>query len=171
MRRVTAGALSGPHRMTNGFICACSDPKQTLAAREESRLRRLARTTGWILLLAVIALSVVPPPLRPITTLPHVVEHAAIYFLAGSAFGLSYPNRFFAWLAGLATFTLAIEVLQLWIPGRHARALDFVVDVSAISVGLAIGMILAQRFKLINCAARIQRARKTHSAPLVETRT
>jgi VanZ family protein len=108
-------------------------------------LRRLAQTTGWILLLAIAALSVVPPPLRPITSLPHVMEHAAIYFLAGSAFGLSHPNRFLAWLAGLNTFALAIEIVQLWIPGRHARGLDVLVDVFSISVGLGIGMMLARR--------------------------
>jgi VanZ family protein len=107
-------------------------------------LRRLARTTGWILLLAIAALSFVPPPLRPITCLPHIAEHAAIYSLAGCAVGLGYPNRFLKWLAGLGTFTLAIEIVQLWIPGRHARWLDFLVDVFSISVGLGIGVMLAR---------------------------
>jgi VanZ family protein len=108
-------------------------------------LRRLAQTAGWILLVAIATLSFVPPPLRPITSLPHVMEHAAIYFLAGCAFGLGCPNRFLTWLAGLSTFTLAIEIVQLWIPGRHARGLDFLVDVFSISVGLGIGVMLARR--------------------------
>jgi VanZ family protein len=109
-------------------------------------LRRLAQTTSWILLLAIAALSFVPPPLRPITCLPHIVEHTAIYFIAGCAFGLGYPNRFLTWLAGLSTFTLAIEIVQLWIPGRHARGLDFLVDVLSISAGLGIGVKLAPRY-------------------------
>jgi len=108
-------------------------------------LRRLAQTTGWISLLVIAALSFVPPSLRPITFFPNIVEHAVIYFIAGCAFGIGYPNRFLKWLAGLSTFTLAIEIVQLWIPGRHARWLDFLVDAFSISAGLGIGVMLAQR--------------------------
>jgi hypothetical protein len=35
--------------------------------------------------------------------------------------------------------------VQLWIPGRHARGLDFLVDVFSISGGLGIGVMLAPR--------------------------
>ena len=108
-------------------------------------MRRLAQTTGWILLLAIAALSFVPPSLRPVTFLPHIVEHLVMFFIAGCAFGIGYPNRFLKWLAGLSTFTLAIEIVQLWIPGRHARGLDFLVDVFSVSVGLGIGTVLARR--------------------------
>jgi VanZ family protein len=106
---------------------------------------RLAKILGWILLLAIAALSVVPPTLRPVTILPHDFEHAAIFFLAGCAFGLGYKNGFLAWLLGLSTFTLAIEITQRWIPGRHARGLDFFVDVFSIGVGLAVGAMVARR--------------------------
>jgi len=111
-------------------------------------LRRLAQTISWILLLGIAALSFVPPTLRPITCLPHIVEHAALYFITGCAFGLSYSNRFFTWLAGLSTFTLAIEIAQLWIPGRHARGLDFLVDIFSICAGLGIGVKLAPRSRV-----------------------
>ena len=56
-------------------------------------MRRLAQATGWILLFAIAAVSVVPPELRPDTTLPHALEHAAIYFLAGWAFGVGYSKQ------------------------------------------------------------------------------
>jgi VanZ family protein len=105
-------------------------------------VQRLAQTIGWILLFAIAAVSVVPAELRPNTTLPHDLEHAGIYFLAGCAFGLSYPNRFLAWLVGLSTFTLAIEIAQLWVPGRHVRVMDFLVGVFSIGVGLSIGAML-----------------------------
>jgi len=67
-------------------------------------------------------------------------------FFAGCALGVGYPNSFLGWLLGLTAFSLAIEVAQLLIPGRHARLLDFVVDTVSIGVGLAIGTRLA-RFK------------------------
>jgi len=120
----------------------------------QPELRRLTQTISWILLLAIAALSFVPPPLRPITGLPHIVEHAATYLIAGCAFGLGYPNRFLTSLAGLSTFTLAIELVQLWIPGRHARGLDFLVDVFSLSLGLGIARVKVHRFKLL--IARLQ---------------
>ena len=110
-------------------------------------VQRLAQILGWILLLAIVALSVVPPSLRPVTILPHDFEHAAIFLFAGGAFGLGYKNGFLAWLLGLSTFTLAIEITQRWIPGRHARGLDFFVDVFSIGVGLTIGAMVARRFQ------------------------
>ena len=107
-------------------------------------MRKLAQATGWILLLAIVAISIVPPTLRPETVLPHDLVHAAIYFLAGCAFGLSRPYDFVAWLVGLIAFTLVVEVTQLWIPGRHARVSDFLVDAFAISMGLVVGAMFAR---------------------------
>ena len=103
-------------------------------------MRRIAQATGWVLLFAIAAISLGPPELRPDTGFPHDLEHAAIWFLAGLSFGLSYPNNFIAWLLGLCAFTLAIEIMQLWIPGRHARVLYFVVDIVAVAAGLLIGV-------------------------------
>ena len=109
-----------------------------------SKVRRLVQATGWILLFAMVVISIVPPELRPTTFLPHDMEHAAIFFLAGCAFGLGYPNSYMALLVRLSTFTLAIEFTQLWIPGRHARVSDFLVDAFSITVGLSIGTLLAR---------------------------
>lgn len=108
-------------------------------------MRRLVQITGWLLLLVIAALSVVPPSFRPITILPHDMEHAAIYFPLGFAFGLGYPRHFLSSLLALSTYALAIELAQLWIPGRHARALDFIVDVLSLGVGLGIGVLLARQ--------------------------
>jgi VanZ family protein len=41
--------------------------------------------------------------------------------------------------AGLVVFSAMIEILQLYIPGRHARWIDFVVDAIAAVVGILIG--------------------------------
>jgi hypothetical protein len=94
---------------------------------------------GWILLFAIAAVSLVPAELRPEINLPNDLEHAAIFFLAGCAFGVGYPNGFPGWLLGPAAFTLAIEITQLWIPGVTLGLLDFVIDAVSTSIGLAIG--------------------------------
>jgi hypothetical protein len=84
-------------------------------------MRQLAQATGWVLLFAIAVVSLVPPGLRPETGVPHKLEHAAIFLLAGFAFGVGYSNGFLRCLLGLTLFTVAIELAQLWIPGRHAR--------------------------------------------------
>ncbi len=73
----------------------------------------------------------------------------AIFFLASCAFGVGYTDDFLGWFPGLMAFTLAIEIAQLAIAGRHARLLDFVVDAASIGIGLVIGARLA-RFKPVS---------------------
>ena len=101
-------------------------------------MRRLFRVAAWFLLLAIVVLSVVPPGFRPVTPASHNVEHLVIFFLTGVAFGLGYESRWFMQVIGLAGFSAAIELLQLFIPGRHARLSDFLVN--AVSVALGIGL-------------------------------
>lgn len=107
-------------------------------------MRRIAQAICWVSLSAVVALSVTPAEMRPVTIFPHDFEHAAIYFIAGCAFGLVYSANFVGCLAGLSGFTLLVEVIQLWIPGRHPRVSDFLVDAFAITAGLVGGVALAQ---------------------------
>ena len=108
--------------------------------------QKLFRAIGYFLLLVIAVLSVVPqayvPALSPATyydRLIHVIEHATIFLLTGLAFGIGYPNRIVFSFLGLGTYTLGIEIAQLWIPGRHARVSDFLVDIIAVSVGLCMG--------------------------------
>jgi hypothetical protein len=65
-------------------------------------------------------------------------EHALAFVLIGLAFGLAYPrNRLFT--VGVSVVMIGVlELLQLWIPGRHARLEDFVVDAVAASAGFMI---------------------------------
>jgi VanZ family protein len=58
--------------------------------------------------------------------------------LVGSAFGLAYPRRRWTVSAvGVALIGL-LEIMQLWVPGRHARFEDFVVDALSACVGFAL---------------------------------
>jgi len=99
-------------------------------------MRALCRIAGWLLLLIIIVLSIVPPQDRPVTPAPHAFEHAAIFLLAGLAFGLGYARRRSIQVLGLVVFSGAVELVQLAIPGRHARLSDFIVDALSISVGV-----------------------------------
>jgi hypothetical protein len=59
----------------------------------ESSTPKTAPTAAWILANAVVALSLVPPSLRPETDVPHDLEHFAIFFATRFAFGIGYTRR------------------------------------------------------------------------------
>ena len=52
-----------------------------------------ARIVAWSLATAIAALSVIPPYLRPETSVPHDLEHFLIYAATGLAFGLGYDRK------------------------------------------------------------------------------
>jgi VanZ family protein len=100
------------------------------------RILSIARIAAWSLVALIVALSVVPPSLRPETGVPHDLEHFTIYFVTGFAFALGYDLRRALLAPLLVIFTGAIEIAQLFVPGRHARLSDFIVDAFAVCVGL-----------------------------------
>ena len=104
--------------------------------------RRFFQYAGWACVIAIAALSLVAPSLRPDTILPHDLEHAAIFAITGFTFGLGYPNRTQFHMSALTVFAGAIELAQLYAPGRHARVTDFVVDALAACAGVACAAIL-----------------------------
>jgi VanZ family protein len=102
------------------------------------------RTFAWILAFVIAALSVVPPWLRPETSAPHHFEHFAIFFSTGIAFGLGYHRRPILISTALLLFAALIEIAQIFVPGRHARLSDFIVDGIAVVIG-AMSAALARR--------------------------
>lgn len=106
--------------------------------------RILTRVVAWSLAAAIIALSIVPPRLRPETVLPHDLEHFVIFFAMGVAFGVGYQSKRLHLIALLVIFSGVVELSQLFVPGRHARVTDFVVDGLAVCTGV-VTPILAKR--------------------------
>jgi VanZ family protein len=101
------------------------------------------RAAAWLVLLAIVVLSLVPPWARPVTA-PQTVEHLTIFLLTGLAFGLGYPRRQFSEAVLLLGFTGAIELAQLWVPGRHARLSDFLIDALGLCIGIGIAAMLTR---------------------------
>lgn len=107
-------------------------------------IMKIARLIAWSLLTAVFVLSVVPPDLRPETGAPRHLEHFVAYFVTGFCFGLGYRWKPILLAPLLTLFCGLIEVAQRFVPGRHARLSDFVVDALAICIGLLAGPLLSQ---------------------------
>jgi VanZ family protein len=106
-------------------------------------MRRLFQFAAWLLILAIVVLSVIPAENRPVTPAPHDFEHAAIFLALGLAFGLGY-RRHLIQMLGLIAFSAAVELIQLGIPGRHARLSDFVVDALSVSIGVGFAFLVAE---------------------------
>jgi hypothetical protein len=104
-----------------------------------------ARIIAYVLVTLILVLSTVPATFRPETSIPHHLEHASIFAATGFAFGLGYPRNRALLAAVLVVFSGSIELIQLLIPGRHARLSDFLVDALSVCLGLFIGSALPVR--------------------------
>ena len=106
----------------------------------------ISKATAWTLLITIVILSLVPAQDRPMMMgLPRLVEHFSIFFAAGLAFGVGYPQRRLFQSVALLAFTAAIELAQLLVPGRHARLSDFLIDAWGVTVGLWIGFLASHK--------------------------
>ena len=110
------------------------------------KCRLINRVAAWVILLAIVALTVVPPGLRPITGVPHRIEHAATFLAAGILFGTAYIGREWMLSVGAVVFCAAIEIVQLYVPGRHARISDLIVDTAAAVAGVFLGAFARRAF-------------------------
>jgi VanZ family protein len=111
-----------------------------------SKMRFIFEITALVLLIAIVVLSLSPPLYRPVTILPHSVEHVTIFLATGLSFGIAFPRRRQLQFLSLPVFAGIIELCQLFVPGRHARLSDFVIDSVAVSLGVWVGFVISPRF-------------------------
>ena len=107
-------------------------------------MAKLCKALAWLLVVAIMVLSVVPSTSRPITPAAHDLEHFLIYLATGLAFGIGYPRGAWRLAIGLVAFAGAVELVQLFIPGRHARLSDFMIDAVAVCLGVAVLYVFAR---------------------------
>jgi VanZ family protein len=93
---------------------------------------------AWLLAAAVTFATLGPATLRPHSELGQSGEHALAFILVGLAFGVAYSRQRLLTLAISVVAIGVLEILQLWVPGRHARLKDFAVDALAACIGLAV---------------------------------
>ena len=102
----------------------------------------LLKLIAWALAAAVTFATLGPASMRPHAPLGHDGEHAFAFVVVGIAFGLAYAQRR-TFVATVSVVMIGLlEVLQLWVPGRHARVEDFVVDALAACLGVTIAAAL-----------------------------
>jgi len=115
-------------------------------ARPFGTMQRIFQAAAWLLAGTIVVLSLGPPSVRPVTGAAHALEHLLIFLATGMAFGLGYPRRVWLLTIALPTFAAAIEVAQNWVPGRHARMSDFLVDAAASCLGVGLSYAFVRLF-------------------------
>ena len=123
-------------------------------------LQRVVRIVAWVLAAAILVLSLVPSVLRPETSIPHKLEHLLIFVATGVAFGIGYEARRGLLAIELVIFAGGVEIAQLFVPGRHARLSDFLVDAAGICAG-------SSPYLLLNKSALHSYATFSAKAPLL----
>src|SRR5262245_65259632 len=107
-------------------------------------MQRLFQVAAWSLSAAIVFLSLSPASARPVTAVGHNYEHLLIFLATGGACALGYPRRVWVLLCAMLAFAAAVEIAQMWVPGRHARLSDFLVDVFSLYCGIGISYVLAK---------------------------
>jgi VanZ family protein len=105
---------------------------------EVPSIKLVAKVVGWLLLAVIVFLSLSPASYRPVTKVGHNLEHLLIHIVLGIAFGIGYARQWWLVALGLVGLTAAVEFAQLFVPGRHARLKDLVIDAGAVCLGVAI---------------------------------
>jgi VanZ family protein len=101
----------------------------------------LLRIFAWLLAAAVTFATLGPASYRPHSDFGQDGEHAFAFVLIGIAFGLAYPRHRSTVVVTIVLIGV-LELLQLIVPGRHARLEDFIVDAIAACVGFVIAALL-----------------------------
>jgi VanZ family protein len=102
-------------------------------------LLSVVRLAAWLVISLLVLFTIVPPSLRPTTAVSHYFEHFASFAFAGTLYYLAYAGPLARQLLIAVLFSGGIELLQNFVPGRHSRVRDFVVDAAGGCIGMVVG--------------------------------
>jgi VanZ family protein len=97
-------------------------------------------------------LSLVPGEMRPHSGLPGQAEHFLAYFLVSVALCIQkrgWINRS-ALVAAVCLYAAVLEILQIWIPGRHAQFRDFAASASGAIGGYILALVIIRFLQVRN---------------------
>jgi VanZ family protein len=104
----------------------------------------LTRAIAWLYAAALVFLTLGSPRYRFETELPHNVEHLVAFAISGLLFSIGYRSRpLLVTIAGIG-FVAALEVFQIWVPGRHARWIDFAMGALGFGIGVGADFIVSR---------------------------
>lgn len=111
---------------------------------DQKQVNLLARLLGWLAVIAIGLLSLVPSDMRPHTGAPGPLEHVAAYFGTAGLLTFSYKKMChpLVIVLCLSIYSAALEIAQIQIPGRHAAFFDFAASTTGAVIGSALAWIV-----------------------------
>ncbi len=106
------------------------------------------RIIGWLAVLSVVVLSLVPGRLRPHVLSNNYEEHFVAYIVVGCLLAAGYPalRQRLAFGIVLAVGAASLEVAQMFIVGRTSSIEDFTVSVLGAWIGLHLSYVVRGLF-------------------------
>jgi VanZ family protein len=105
---------------------------------------KIVKYLAWLLLAAIIFVTVSPIGLRPHTVTSVDLDRALAYAGAGFLFALAYPHRLKTVAVLLVLGALGIECLQYLSPSRHARLQDADIKALGAFAGVLFGWAISK---------------------------
>ena len=95
----------------------------------------VCRWAAWLLLTAIVFVTLSPIGLRPETAAPASLERFAAFAALGGTFCLGYPKHRVPVLLLMIAAAGVLEALQHLVPGRHGRIADAAVKELGVLTG------------------------------------
>jgi VanZ family protein len=114
------------------------------------QIKLAAQLGGFLSIIIIAVLSLVPGSMRPHTGAPSQFEHVAAYVLAAGFLTVGYDNRRYPAVIALflSIFSAVLEIAQTQIPGRNAAVLDFVASSIGAVIGCALTWVVLRLFRI-----------------------
>lgn len=113
-------------------------------------IRQALRWLAWATLAFIAVVTLSPIEMRPVVDANHSghVEHFCAFALVGFLFVLAYPKRLVSIALSVILVAVALEVLQLIVPGRHGRLVDATVKCCGALTGIALAIALRHGYRI-----------------------
>ncbi len=105
----------------------------------------LIRIAAWLLLAALVFVTLAPIGLRPVLAESPTIERALAYGGLGLLLALAYPRPRFAALVACVVVAGLLEAGQELSPSRHGRVSDFLVKAAAAAIGALVAAAIQAR--------------------------
>jgi len=114
-------------------------------------LQKIAQLAGWLAVVVIAILSLVPGSLRPHFGVPpnleHVaayLEHVVAYLATAGLLTFGYGKQYHPLVVALclSIYSAVLEIAQILVPGRHAGFSDFAASTTGAVIGSALAWIV-----------------------------
>ena len=127
----------------------------------EATAEKAFRFAGYGSVVLIAILSLIPAALRPDTGAPGKLEHFVAYMGAAALLGLGCSTSSERWQGlWLVPYAGALEIAQIFVPGRHSRFSDFVVSGLGALVGVVVAFGVAPILKQLLTSLPIARGKR-----------